>query len=230
MFAENILEIDRHITLALNGSSSLFADNLMMIFTSTLTWVPVGILLLYIIIKNNDLPRVLAVFAALILCVAVSSSLSGICKALILRPRPCNDLVFMDLISTVNGYSCSGSGFFSAHSANTMAIAVFLALLFRRLRDSLWFFLWSLINGWSRIYLGVHYFGDVITGFAVGAIVGTLLFLLYERIASHMPKLSRVVSSEYTRTGYLSTDIDLLAVGLLLTLIVACILATVCGA
>lgn len=224
--SESLLTLDRSITLALNGSDSLFADRLMLIFTSTLTWVPVGILLLYIIIRNNDLPHVLSIFAALVLCVAISSSLSEICKALVLRPRPCNDLYLMGEIATANGYTCSGSGFFSAHSANTMALAVFLALLFRRARSAVFFFLWSIINGWSRIYLGVHYFGDVITGFAVGAIVGSLLFLLYKRISRHMPHSSRVVSSEYTRSGYLAADIDLLASGLLLTAIVVCIIAT----
>ena len=133
----------------------------------------------------------------------------------------------MYTVNIVDGYRESGFGFFSAHAANTMSVAVFLALLFRNTRLSLLMLLWSLLNGWSRIYLGVHYFGDVIVGFAVGAAIGGMLYFLYRRIASRFASPTRVISSEYTRGGYLKADINFLTLSLLLTFsaitIIACV-------
>ena len=224
---EKALSLDQAITLALNGSDSLYADGLMMTITSTYTWIPVGLVMLYVVIKNNELPRLLTIAAMLVACVAVCTTLSEISKAVFERWRPSNDPILMYTVNIVDGYRESGFGFFSAHAANTMSVAVFLALLFRNTRLSLLMLLWSLLNGWSRIYLGVHYFGDVIAGFAVGAAVGGTLYFLYRRIALRFANQTRVISSEYTRGGYLKADINFLTLSLLLTFsaitIIACV-------
>ncbi len=224
---EKALSLDQAITLALNGSDSLYADGLMMTITSTYTWIPVGLVMLYVVIKNNELPRLLTIAAMLVACVAVCTTLSEISKAVFERWRPSNDPILMYTVNIVDGYRESGFGFFSAHAANTMSVAVFLALLFRNTRLSLLMLLWSLLNGWSRIYLGVHYFGDVIVGFAVGAVIGGTLYFLYRRIALRFANQTRVISSEYTRGGYLKADINFLTLSLLLTFsaitIIACV-------
>lgn len=224
---EKALPLDQTITLALNGSDSLYADGLMMTITSTLTWVPVGLVMLYVVIKNNELPRLLTITAMLVACVAVCTTLSEISKAVFERWRPSNDPILMYTVNIVDGYRESGFGFFSAHAANTMSVAVFLAFLFRNARLSLLMLLWSLLNGWSRIYLGVHYFGDVIVGFAVGALVGATLYYLQRRIASRFANPTRVISSEYTHGGYLKADINFLTLSLLLTFSVITIIACV---
>mgnify|MGYP002523556882 CR=1 FL=1 len=224
---EKALTLDQAITFALNGSDSLYADGLMMTITPTITWIPVGLVMLYVVIKNNELPRLLTITATLVACVALCTTLSEISKAVFERWRPSNDPVLMYTVNIVDGYRESGFGFFSAHAANTMSVAVFLALLFRNTRLSLLMLLWSLLNGWSRIYLGVHYFGDVIAGFAVGAAVGGTLYFLYRRIALRFANQTRVISSEYTRGGYLKADINFLTLSLLLTFsaitIIACV-------
>ena len=224
---EKALSLDQAITLALNGSDSLYADGLMMTITSTYTWIPVGLVMLYVVIKNNELPRLLTIAAMLVACVAVCTTLSEISKAVFERWRPSNDPILMYTMNIVDGYRESGFGFFSAHAANTMSVAVFLSLLFRNTRLSLLMLLWSLLNGWSRIYLGVHYFGDVIVGFAVGAAIGGTLYFLYRRIATRFANQTRVISSEYTRGGYLKADINFLTLFLLLTFSVIAIIACV---
>ena len=224
---EKVLSLDQAITFALNGSNSLYADGLMMTITSTLTWIPVGMVMLYVVIKNNELPRLITIVAMLVACVAVCTTLSEISKAVFERLRPSNDILIMHTVNIVEGYRENSFGFFSAHSANTMSLAIFLSLLFKNTRLSLLMLLWSLLNGWSRIYLGVHYFGDVVVGFAIGALIGGTLFFLYSRISSHFANPTRVISSEYTRGGYLTADINLLSLSLLLTYSVITIAACV---
>lgn len=224
---ESILTLDRHITLALNGSESLYADNIMMLITSTLTWIPVALVMIYIIIRNNELPQLLTIIAGLVLCVVISNGLSEICKAVFERPRPSNDPLLMYAVKVVNGYRESRFGFFSAHSANTMSVAVFLSLLFKKTRATMLIILWSLLNAWSRIYLGVHYFGDVITGLLVGLLVGIFLYAVNRRISRRFGNSMRRISSEYTRGGYLTADVDALLFVLLLTFAAISVIACV---
>lgn len=227
---DSIINLDQAITLALNGSNSLFADGVMMLVTSTITWIPVGVIMLYIIIKNNELPHLLTIISMLVLCVLISNGLSEVSKAVFERWRPSVDPLLMYVVKVVNGYRESKFGFFSAHAANTMSITVFLSLLFKNARATLLFLLWSLLNGWSRVYLGVHYFGDVIVGFTVGMLVGNVLYFAYLKISKRFAKPNRVISSEYTRSGYLARDIDFLSMSLLATfcvvLMIACVYPT----
>ena len=77
---EFLLNLDNNITLALNGSNSLYADGIMLQATSTLTWIPVGVILIYVIVKNNEFPRLLTTIAMLVACVAICTTLSEISK------------------------------------------------------------------------------------------------------------------------------------------------------
>ena len=197
---EFLLNLDNNITLALNGSNSLYADGIMLQATSTLTWIPVGVILIYVIVKNNEFPRLLTTIAMLVACVAICTTLSEISKALFERWRPCNDPFIMHAVKTVNGYREAKFGFFSAHSANTMSIAVFLSLLFKKPRATLFILTWSVLNG-----------------FAVGAIVGGILYIVCTKISSHISPSPHAISSEYTRGGFPTADVDLLTFALLLT-------------
>lgn len=225
---ETLLNLDRSITLSLNGSSSLYADGLMMAVTSTLTWVPVGLVLLYVIWKNNNMnmPRFLLIVLLMVLCVFVSNQLSSLCKAFFERWRPARDPHIMYFVDVVNGYRGGRFGFFSAHAANTMSIAVFLSLLFRQGRMTLLLLSWTLLNGYSRIYLGVHYFGDVIVGFAVGILVGCLMKIVYNRICRRLDFVPGGISSEYTAGGYLAKDVNMLASTQAFTYVVIAVMAT----
>lgn len=216
---ENVVALDKSITLALNGGGSLYADGLMLLITYTLTWVPVGLVVLYVVFKNSDMTHFALVVIALTLCVLVSNGLSELCKALVGRLRPCVDSSMAPYLHLAGGYSVGGFGFFSAHAANTMSVGVFLAMLFRRRRLSVLIFLWSLLNGWSRVYLGVHFFGDVMVGFAVGLMVGLSLYAVYARLTTRLSHNGICVLT--------SADAILIETALTLTFAAIAILATV---
>ena len=78
----------------------------------------------------------------------------------------------------VNGYRGGRYGFPSCHAANTFALAMFMSLVFRNKRFSVMMFSWAIVVSYSRMYLGVHYFGDVFVGTAIGIAIGFLVFYM----------------------------------------------------
>lgn len=81
--------------------------------------------------------------------------------------NPANPL--SEMVHIVGGYRGGSYGFPSCHAANSFALASFLTLLFANRKLSLFIFAWAVLNSYSRVYLGVHYPGDLL----VGAIIGT---------------------------------------------------------
>ena len=177
---EFITNIDTQLTLFLNGSDSEMLDAIAVTATKTSTWIPLGILLLYVLIRMKDWKNALLV----ILCVAIAITLadqmaSGIFKPLVARLRPSHNPELQGVIDLVGDYRGGRYGFFSSHAANTCAVAVFLSLLFRKRVFTVAICSWAMVNSWTRLYLGVHYVGDIMVGVIWGAFVGWMVFRLY---------------------------------------------------
>lgn len=202
-------EIDHQLTLAINGSDSLFWDNVMYTVTDTFSWTLVIIVLLAIIFKNNTWKEALMVYVAMILLIIVADRIcSGIVKPLVARWRPTQDPQLMYLVDVVRGYRGGRFGFFSGHACNTMCMAMFLSWLFRSTKVTLTLFFWSLSTTFTRLYLGVHYLGDVCVGFIVGAILGFGFYWLMERYVHPRIGKTRFISDQFTSSGYLKDDMD----------------------
>lgn len=177
---EFITNIDTRLTLFLNGSDSEMLDAIAVTATKTSTWIPLGILLLYVLMRMKDWKNALLV----IMCVAIAITLadqmaSGIFKPLVARLRPSHNPELQGVIDLVGDYRGGRYGFFSSHAANTCAVAVFLSLLFRKRIFSIAICSWAMVNSWTRLYLGVHYVGDITVGLLWGALVGWMVFRLY---------------------------------------------------
>jgi len=181
---EEIIQYDKQLLLMVNGSDSLFMDYLILTLTNAKTWIPLYIGLFYVVLKTNKNVRdVLLILTAAGLCYLLAGAVDdGIVKPLVARWRPTHDPEIGSLVDVVNGYRGGKYGFFSAHAANTFSIAIFFSLLMRQ--RMLTFFLvgWSLLNCYTRLYLGVHYPGDITVGLLWGGFVGWLVYQLYRRI------------------------------------------------
>lgn len=222
-----IIEFDKQLLLAVNGSESLYLDGLAKTLTTAATWIPMYVALFYMVLRNNDtLQKILLIVACAGLCVLFAGSLDDmIVKPWVARWRPTHDPEIGILIDTVNDYRGGSYGFFSAHASNTFSIAIFFSLLVRSRILSVSLILWSLVNCWTRMYLGVHYPGDILVGLLWGGLVGTGVWLLCRQISRQWSADRNFVSAHYTSSGYQHIDVDVVVGVLVLTFIYALVRA-----
>ena len=220
---QTIIDLDKQLLLLLNGSESLFFDSMIVTLTNALTWIPLYISLLIVVIKNSESAlKVLLVLASAGLCVLLAGTIDDtLVKPLVGRWRPTRDPEIGLLVDIVDGYRGGRYGFFSAHAANTFSIAVFFCWLVRCRLLSVALVLWSLLNCYTRLYLGVHFPGDILVGLCWGAIVGTGVYFLYRYCAAKWTWATSTTSLAYTKTGYNRADANLPVCVLVFTLIYA---------
>lgn len=220
---QTLTDIDRSILAFFNGSDSLFVDNLAVILTSGLTWIPLYLSLLYVVIKNNDtMKQIMLVIGCVLLSIVMSDGMADfIVKPMVERLRPSNDPLIKYTVNVVNGMRGSSYSFFSAHASNTFCIALFFSLLVRNKVFVITMVSWSLVNCWTRMYLGLHYPSDILAGLVWGGISGSLAYYVYIKSYLHIYKDFNYISSRYTSTGYNRFDADIVLLVLILTLLFA---------
>ena len=220
---DQLIAIDKSLLLAVNGSQSLFADGLVKTLTTAATWIPLYIALFYLVLKNNDtVQKIVGVVACALICVFLAGSLDDmLVKPMVARWRPTHDPEIGMMVDVVNGYRGGNYGFFSAHASNTFSLAVFFALLVRSRALSFFLIAWSLLNCWTRMYLGVHYPGDILCGLLWGGFVGVAVWLVHYKVSQRMDVRQNFISSHYTASGYLTTDVDVVISVLIFTLVYA---------
>lgn len=209
MDLESLVQLDKQLLLALNGSDSLFLDGLSMTLTSAVTWIPLYISLFYLVLRNNENVRqILLILACAAVCVLLAGTVDDtIVKPMVARWRPTHDPQIGMLVDMVDGYHGGRYGFFSAHAANTFSIAIFFSLLIRNRILSILLICWSLINCWTRMYLGVHFPGDILCGLIWGGIVGVSVYYAFCWINNRINTGMSFISSQYTSAGYQLVDV-----------------------
>ncbi|PKP35587.1 MAG: phosphatase PAP2 family protein [Bacteroidetes bacterium HGW-Bacteroidetes-17] len=183
---EAIKNLDTELFLAINGSHNSIFDFLMFWASNKLIWIPLYLFFLYLLIKNYKWKTVGIFLSVIVLIVLSDQGSVHLFKNVFLRLRPCHEPQLEGLVHLVHG-KCGGQfGFISSHAANTFGLAVFLIqFLGKKYRYfTVLVLLWALIVSYSRIYLGVHYPGDVIFGAAFGSMLGFLVFFLYKKLSS----------------------------------------------
>jgi undecaprenyl-diphosphatase len=177
---EKIIHLDKELLVFLNGLGSERFDGLWLIITKQVYWTPIFLLFFYLLQKKvgwkNFGYYVLFTAVLILLC----DQTANLFKNGFQRLRPCNDEEIKGIIRIVK--SSSSFSFFSGHATNSMATTVFTFMILKKYYKHVYLlFLFPLIFAYSRIYLGLHFPTDILTGYAFGATFGFICYKIYQK-------------------------------------------------
>ena len=181
---DKIISLDTEITLYINNQYNGFLDMVMTFFSERFVWLPLYALFIFGVYKATEkgekfVIRVLITVAACCIAVGLSDYISVHCfKDVFERLRPCREPLLEGLLRP---HGCGGMyGFVSSHAANVFTLAAIVTPLLRKYSVVRFggIYVWATLVGYSRIYLGWHYFGDVVCGALLGIAIGTAMFYL----------------------------------------------------
>jgi undecaprenyl-diphosphatase len=217
---DQLIEFDKSLLLFLNGSDSLFIDGFFLTLTKTSTWIPLFVCMLYVVLKNNNAKRCFILLGlTVLLVVATDQFSSGFCKPFFHRFRPSQDPSLSNLVDMASNYRGSLYGFISGHATNTFSIALFFSLIFKNARTTAVLFSWAILSSYSRIYLGLHFPGDILAGIVSGSLIALLFYYIYQLLLKKFCFQRNNFSSLFTSTGYMKKDFIILHIVFLATLL-----------
>lgn len=182
-FKEFILwlsDIDARLLLIVNGAHSPFFDSVMWCISGRWIWVPFYAVLAYLLFRRMSWKRASICLVTIgLIILAADQTCATLIRPEIGRLRPANlNNPLSSFVHVVNGYRGGRYGFPSCHAANTFALAVFMSLVIRHKWFTVMMFSWAFVVSYSRMYLGVHYFGDLFCGTTIGSLFAVLFYYL----------------------------------------------------
>jgi undecaprenyl-diphosphatase len=186
---DSLLELDKKIFLFLNGLHSPWLDPVMYWATETFAWLPLYLFLIFLIFKKHKSNGWYFLVGAAITIVLADQITHSLMKPFFHRLRPSQEPALQGLVHLVNNYKGGLFGFASSHAANTFGAALFIWLVLKPFYKSItWIFLWAALMTYTRIYLGVHYPGDILAGALVGLFSGWVGFRCSSWLAARYGK------------------------------------------
>ncbi len=206
-------DIDTDALLAVNGLHDMFQDALWWMVSAKWSSLLLVLALIWILLHQNR-RHALLVLAMIAIAILIADQVSsGLIKHLVERLRPTHDPSLGDAVHIVNGYRGGMYGFVSSHAANSFAVATFIALLMRHRLVTCSLFAWAALQCYSRVYLGVHYPGDILGGIVVGVLAGIVVNYLMRWIQRRW----RLPVGHYSRAdaAVIASSLGVTVVGLL---------------
>ncbi|MGO1730039.1 phosphatase PAP2 family protein [Psychroflexus halocasei] len=173
-----LVELDHQLFLYLNNLGSRTWDVFWVFITEKETSYPLYAVFLFLCYKHYGLKGLGTIMITVALMITVTDQLSNLFKDTIMRPRPCNEDFMMQARFVAK--RCGDFGFFSGHAVSSFAVVFFIGNLLKNKVKYIFTYLliWGFVIAYSRIYVGVHYPGDIIVGALFGTIIGTLFYKL----------------------------------------------------
>lgn len=177
---EFFISKDIELLIYLNNLGTVQWDGFWLFVTNKFSAVPLYLFLLYFTYKQYGLKKTFVVVLFVVLLITISDQTSNLFKYSVKRLRPCHDENISHLIRLVKEHCGGLYAFFSAHAANSMAIAVFFGLVLKNKLKYLFpiLILWAFLVAYSRVYIGVHFPLDVISGMFFGVLYGTSVYYI----------------------------------------------------
>lgn len=176
--------LDSQVFLFFNGMHCSYFDSFMSIATGKLIWVPLYLALLLLLVRLKGWATAMVWLVAIAITITLADQIcASAIRPIVARYRPANQLnPLSEFVHIVNGYRGGRYGFPSCHGANTFALVTIMSLIVRRRWFTIFMTAWAILNCYSRLYLGVHYPGDLIVGAAIGALCGLTVYLAASRL------------------------------------------------
>lgn len=186
---ESLIALDHTLFLQLNGAHADWLDPIMAFCSGKLTWIPFYLLIIFLVYRACGWRKTLWFILGVALAILLADQLSvHLFKNTIQRLRPSHNPLLEDLVYLPTNHRGGLYGFVSSHAANCFAVTIVGTRLIRASLVSGLLWLWACIVSYSRIYMGVHFPGDVICGALFGVLIGLLVVhlvrMLY-RLTTH---------------------------------------------
>lgn len=181
MLMDQLVQLDKELFLFLNNLGSTTWDGFWLFMTNKFSSIPLYLFLLVTSYRSFGLKKTLLILVTVALLITVTDQLANFFKYGIQRLRPCHDSDLDGMVRLVKS-SCGGKfGYFSAHAANSFALAFFFTklLTFKYRYIGLFLLLWAAVVAYSRIYVGVHFPLDILTGMGIGLFLSWLFTKLH---------------------------------------------------
>lgn len=193
---DTLQQFDAGIFTAINSWHATYFDSFMWLVTKIGTWLPMILMLIYLLYFKKGWRRTITIVLAIGLVILIADQVSAsIIKPLVERARPSHNPDLDSTIHIVNGYRGGPFGFVSSHAANCFGIALFLAMVFKQRAFTWTMVAWATLMCYSRIYLGVHYPGDIFCGAILGFVAAWIVYRLLQWFSKKHPDWGDVIFS-----------------------------------
>jgi undecaprenyl-diphosphatase len=184
---EKLDQSDKQLLLFLNGLHHPFMDDLMWYISLKYTWIPLYLALIFLLYKLFGVKHFWKIIVGIVVSLALSDQFaSGFCKPFFERFRPSHSPEIQNLVHILRDHRGGKYGFISSHAAVSFSIAFFVFLSLKRFSKHSYikfvrygFLVWAVVVSYSRVYLGVHYVGDILAGATAGILIAWFVFWMY---------------------------------------------------
>lgn len=178
---EKLIQFDKQFLIFLNNLGSEKWDSLWLFITHQTNWIPVFVLILAFMFKYVGWKKGLFLLFFIAIMVAFSDQFTNLIRVIFKRLRPVNDLEIQHLLRIL--IKPQSFSFTSGHATTSTLVTVFIIRLLKSEFKYIWgFAIFPLFFAYSRLYLGVHFPIDILTGALNGFILGSLFYGVYKKI------------------------------------------------
>ncbi|MFD2528315.1 phosphatase PAP2 family protein [Polaribacter marinaquae] len=177
----NIIQKDKELLIFLNNLGNEYWDPFWLTVTDQRNWIPLFLLIMFLVIKKFGWKKGGFVFLAMIILVAFSDQFTNLIKNSVQRIRPNNDITIKYQLRTL--ISPQSFSFMSGHATTSTFFTVFVILLLKDAYKYVYFLLlFPMIFAYSRLYLGIHYPIDILVGILIGITFAKIYFYLFNKL------------------------------------------------